>query len=411
MVVYSFSSIWLYEQCPKKYQFKKIDNIESEFKSSPDLILWTSVHAALEWLYQQINIFKIPTKEDIIRIFHEKRDDWINEAWDQLMYKWEDKSEDYLRRWEIYLWQYYDKYYPFGGIKIIWTEMKLYFSLNDSEENNENKKSFFWIIDRLDKESDWTFVINDYKTNKNLPPEDKEEYKEQLTLYALGIKQKYGKYCNKIKARLHYLHFDIVDEWEISDKNLNPIIEKYRKYIDEIEASRNLYSANPRDKSAFPIKQNNYCRYCDYQDICPLFRHLSFEDEIVNGGDLWEKSIKSIVDQYVQLSKQSSDIKKDQDLLKEILIEYAEKNDLSQLYWNTDSISVTKNINYSAKDKDAFKAYLERKNLLDKASDIPYHKINSLVKDWDISTEEIKYYLEWKDSWTLKAKKKKSEDE
>ena len=71
--------------------------------------------------------------------------------------------------------------------------MKLYFTLNGEENCDENKKSFFWIIDRLDKEDDGTFIINDYKTNKNLPPEDKEEYIEQLTLYALWIRQKYGK--------------------------------------------------------------------------------------------------------------------------------------------------------------------------------------------------------------------------
>ena len=31
----------------------------------------------------------------------------------------------------------------------------------------------------MDKEGE-TFIINDYKTNKNLPPESKEEYQEQL---------------------------------------------------------------------------------------------------------------------------------------------------------------------------------------------------------------------------------------
>ncbi len=409
MVVYSFSSVWLYEQCPKKYQYKKIDNIETEFKSSPDLILWTSVHAALEWLYQQINIFKVPNKDDIINKFHEERKKWIENAGEQLTYKWEDKAKDYLRRWDFYLNRYYDKYSPFKWIKIIWTEMKLYFTLNGEENCDENKKSFFWIIDRLDKEDDGTFIINDYKTNKNLPPEDKEEYIEQLTLYALWIRQKYGKYCNKIKARLHYLHFDIVDEWEITDENLQPIVNKYIKYIDKIEASKNLYNIN-KDNCAFPIKQNNYCKYCEYQDICPLFGHSKFEDEVVNLWELWEKTIKSMIDQYAKLSEKVSKIKKEQDLLKEILVDYADKNSLCQLYWNSDSISITKTINYSAKDKDAFKSYLKRKWLMDKASDIPYYKINLLIEAWDISNDEIKYYLEWKTSWTLRAKKWKSEN-
>jgi len=50
-------------------------------------------------------------------------------------------------------------------------------------------------------------VINDYKTNKNLPPENDHKYQEQLNLYALGVQQKYGKYFKKMKARLHFLHF------------------------------------------------------------------------------------------------------------------------------------------------------------------------------------------------------------
>ncbi|MBQ7617075.1 PD-(D/E)XK nuclease family protein [bacterium] len=39
MVVYSFSQINLYEQCPKKYQYRYLDGLEREFETSPDLIL------------------------------------------------------------------------------------------------------------------------------------------------------------------------------------------------------------------------------------------------------------------------------------------------------------------------------------------------------------------------------------
>ncbi|MBO4204133.1 PD-(D/E)XK nuclease family protein [bacterium] len=61
----------MYQQCPKKYQFQYIDKLEKEFKSSPDLILGTSVHSCLEWLYQQVNVFRIPTKEEVLNKFHE----------------------------------------------------------------------------------------------------------------------------------------------------------------------------------------------------------------------------------------------------------------------------------------------------------------------------------------------------
>jgi RecB family exonuclease len=72
---------------------------------------------------------------------------------------------------------YYDKYSPFEEISVVATEASIIFELNDQTK-------FRGFIDRLDKEGE-TFIINDYKTNKNLPPESKEEYKEQLTLYGL----------------------------------------------------------------------------------------------------------------------------------------------------------------------------------------------------------------------------------
>ena len=78
--MYSFSQIELYQQCPKKYQYKYVDKLETVFKTSPDLILGTSVHGALERLYQQVTVFKIPTSEDVLTKFHEIRTEEENKA-------------------------------------------------------------------------------------------------------------------------------------------------------------------------------------------------------------------------------------------------------------------------------------------------------------------------------------------
>jgi ATP-dependent helicase/DNAse subunit B len=70
MSVYSFSQLQLFQQCPRKYQYKYVDQIkEKEFESSPDLILGHSVHKALENLYNNINVFKIPTIEQVVSDF------------------------------------------------------------------------------------------------------------------------------------------------------------------------------------------------------------------------------------------------------------------------------------------------------------------------------------------------------
>lgn len=78
------------------------------------------------------------------------------------------------------------------------------------------------------------------------------------------------------------------------------------------------------DKKAFEPIQNEYCKYCEYISICPLRAHLKFDDEVV-GGELGEKTIKGLVDEYVMLGKQESEAKAQKEMLKDMLVEYLEK--------------------------------------------------------------------------------------
>lgn len=400
MVVYSFSQLGLYQQCPKKYQFRYLDGLEKSFETTPDLLLGTSVHSSLERFYQQLNIYKKPQKSDLIDYFDTQRSSSLQENWEKIVMKWDQTLDDYQRRGQHYLSDYYDLHTPFEDIKIVGTELLLHFTLEDWP----NAPKFRGIVDRLDK--DWEyFVINDYKTNKNLPPEQKDEYREQLTLYAQGIRQKYGKYFKNIKARLHYLHFWLVDEREITDENLDPILQKYKNLISEIETAR--FDHNMGVENAFPTNQNPYCKYCEYQMLCPLWKHLHYGAETINAGELGEQTIASLVDQYAQLSSQISQDTKQKDFLKELLVAYASEHDFEQLFWSETKLGVSKSQTFSAKDKLALQKLLSELGILDEYSDIPYYKLAALVKDKKLTPDQVSTYLDAKDSRTLRASKKK----
>ena len=400
MVVYSFSQLGLYQQCPKKYQFRYLDGLEKSFETTPDLLLGTSVHSSLERFYQQLNIYKKPQKSDLIERFDTQRSKSLQENWEKIVMKWDQTLDDYQRRGQHYLSDYYDLHTPFEDIKIVGTEILLHFTLEDWP----NAPKFRGIVDRLDK--DWeNFIINDYKTNKNLPPEQKDEYREQLTLYAQGIRQKYGKYFKNIKARLHYLHFWLVDEREITNENLDPILQKYKNLISEIETAR--FDHNMGVENAFPTNQNPYCKYCEYQMLCPLWKHLHYGAETINAGELGEQTIASLVDQYAQLSSQISQDTKQKDFLKELLVAYASEHDFEQLFWSETKLGISKSQTFSAKDKLALQKLLSEIGILDEYSDIPYYKLVALVKDKKLTPDQVSTYLDAKDSRILRASKKK----
>lgn len=403
MVVYSFSQINLYEQCPRKYQYRYLDSLERAFEATPDLILGSSVHGALEWLYQQVNVFNPPIKADLLGKFHELRKNAVAEEAEKLKYKGDQHEEDYLRRGEHYLSEYFDQHSPFETGKVVATELQLSFNLQEKDEPWGEQK-FRGIIDRLDKEGE-SFVINDYKTNKHLPPEEKDEYREQLTLYAYGVMQKYGKYLKGLKARLHYLHFELCDEWEITDEVLAPVLTKYRTAIRNIEEAR--FNYNMGIENAFPTKKNSYCKYCEYQQLCPLWKHLNFGDEVVEGDELWASTIKKLVDRYAELAREGTEITREKESLKELLVSYAEKGNFEQLFGEESKLGLKKSDMYAAKDKQELQHFLAEVGLLEEASDIPYYKLNSLVKEKKLTPEQIQTYLTRKDSRKLTPGKKK----
>lgn len=382
MSVYSFSQTNLFEQCPRKYQYKYIDKIQKEFESSPDLILGQSVHGALERLYNQINVFKIPQEDEVLKKFKVLRDNEFEKLKNEnkeIKIKWDQTLEDYLRRGNEYLKNYYGKFYPFEGVKIVSTEDNMIFSLDDN-------KQFRGIIDRLDKQWQDTFVINDYKTNKNLPTQDKERYYEQLSLYAIGISHKYAKYYKTIKARLFYLHFDIIDEREVTDEIMDKVKNKYIGIVDQIENKKFAY--NMWDKKSFECKENTLCKYCEYMSICPLRAHMKFEDEIV-GWELWEKTIKGLVDEYVSLGKSESESKAQKENIKEILIDYVNKHDVLKLFGNQSKLSISRTENISVKDREILKEILNKLWLLDEAMEIDRFKLMKLVKDWKLDESKL----------------------
>lgn len=373
MAVYSFSQIQTYLQCPLSYKFRYLDKIKPEFEENLHLILWTTVHSTLEYLYQKINNFHTPSLEELedyfLNIYKEKVQKLKEKDLDE-------QKKEFETRWLVYLEQYYNEYHPFKDIKVVWTEIQLYIDLQDNIK-------FQWFIDRLDKKGD-SFIITDYKTNKQLPEQDKDYYMEQLTLYALWVKQKYWKYLNNIYWNLEYLHFETQDFWEIKKEDIQKVSEKYKKIALEIETKKAEHWLWMED--IFEPKESSLCKFCDYKEICPLLSHFYWT---VTDADFSEETIKTMIDDYINLNEQKKDITDKMTKYKEILLGFAKRNELKKLYSPWWYVSLSKMINYSIKDKEKLKEYLKKTNQLQYFVDIDKNKIVKAIKENNMKLEDF----------------------
>jgi hypothetical protein len=172
------------------------------------------------------------------------------------------------------------------------------------------------------------------------------------------------------------LHFDLQDFWEITDENIEQVRQKYYELTKEIETKKAEYALG--DNEAFPMNETSNCKFCDYKELCPLFTHFYGK---IEDFELSEDTIKSMIDEYVKLSKQKTNIEKQMKQNKEILEKYAKRNDFKKLYGNEYTISISSLKNFKVLDKEKLKQYLEEKNLLEEVLEIDRFKLKKLIQD------------------------------
>ncbi len=407
MARYSVSQIQVYLQCPLKYRYRYIDKIPTpEFVETTDTLLWTLVHESLQNLYNNINIFKTPTKEEFIADYYSlraKKEKETAENWWEILNHHADLTiDDFKRRWEFYLSRYFDKHTPFKDLQVISTEKQISFQLDEWI-------NFLGFIDRLDKIWD-TFIINDYKTNKNLPTEEKDQYIEQLTLYWLWIQQKYAKYFKNLKAKLYFLHFDIEDERDITSEKLNEIRNKYVNIIREIEQNKVQYAM--WSKKTFETNQSPLCAWCDFQSICPLFTAVNSDEDVE--WELSDKSITALVDEFVEISDKISELEKQKEWIKSIFQKYVMKKDSNDeksdyiLSWSEYNVKVTKSFKMNVIDKEKFLQKIEDLWLFEEYADISWQNVNNLFfKSWKVKLSDFMWAVEQDVAFSIRKQGKK----
>jgi len=155
-MIYSHSRIETFKQCPLKFKYRYLDKIIPEVETI-ESFLGSRVHEALEWLYKQVKMEKLPDLKELLDIF---KKNWEKNFNVNIKFIKEFEDKDYFNTGTKFLTNYYERYKPFKENTIA-TEKQIFINLDKDE-----KYQMQGFIDRLVyDETKKTYEIHDYKTS------------------------------------------------------------------------------------------------------------------------------------------------------------------------------------------------------------------------------------------------------
>lgn len=413
MAKYSHSQIQTYLSCPLKFCYEKIEKIKPDIPNeSLTLVLGTATHKALEELYKKVSDYQNPDKKWVLGIYEEvwnKEIEEINTKNEREMFD-KDTLQAFYGRGIEYINYYYDTYKPFTQSGVVMkTESNVFCELEEGIK-------FSGKIDRIDIDND-TITIVDYKTNKSLPKDWKEDtIKNQITLYGIGIKKDYGSKIKKIIWRVEYLHLKKVFEWEITEEEMERVKNEYLEVAKEIEQKKSKYEIG--NKEVFEPKAHIFCDSCVFKQLCPLYSHQYAKSEEVSMWELGDTTIRRLIEQYKEAYEKEKLYEDRKKIYAEMLLDYAKQNNYRRLYGEETKLSITRKIDYGIdkQKKEELKELLKDMGVLEEMLDIDRFALARKIKAGELAVEdlqemvwekEIRYFSkpaklkenEWEELW------------
>jgi RecB family exonuclease len=375
-----------------KWKYDKIDGLGKTTKeSSLSLILGTAVHSALEFVYKQRTNLKTPHIDQMLQRYEAVFKKECKETTTEFL---DEEIATFRERGQTYLSWYWSVYYPFDQAITMAVEQSFSIKLNE-------QISFSGYIDRIDVDGDRLILI-DYKTSKQLEPDDADTHRQQLTLYALGMQQKYGSKFTTIEACLIYVHLQKEVRRTVTVEDLNNVTTRYLENAQRIDAAKERYTREPNNPDIFPAIVGKHCDYCPFQMICPQRKHHYMDDEMIT-SELGEKTIKSLIDQYGVLSKQLSALEKEKKTIAQIIVEYATHNHLEKVYGNERQTSLQSRTYWSvvAEFEKSLRTYAKHHDLVEELIKTDTNALAKLINEQKIDLTEIEGWISSKESTRL----------
>lgn len=386
---FSFSRVNSFENCRLQYKYKYIDKVKSEVETI-EAFLGNQVHETLKEFYDLVKNRVIKPKGWLISKYEEL---WKKNYHEGIkIVRNEYSPEDYYEKGKQCLLDYYEEFKNFDQTKVVKTEEPIYFRL----QHEEKEYPFFGILDRLDwNDKEKIFEIHDYKTSSTLMTQEEAEKDLQLPLYQLALQSKWPE-AEKAKLVWHYLLFNKHVQAYKTPEQLEHIQKEMIEKIKQIESCQE-----------FPPHKSALCDWCDYQDICPLWKHpkkmvaLDVNEYKNDPGVKLVKEYSRLEEEKNRLNKMIKDIEKEQEKISQAALDFAQRENSWVIDGPEHQLVVTRKeelcapTRREAKDKwEGLRQLLLKENRYVDVSTVNHRMLNRMLKRWPQEMiEKVKKHL------------------
>lgn len=259
---FSFTQLAAFRKCPLQYKFAHIYRIpvlgsyQKSFGQSMHLVFQRVLELHRERVRSvQGDLFSAPVAMPAVsgpglRVSLEEALRMLDEAWIDEWYETRERHDEYYQKGRaaiVAFCQAYAKEVP----DVV--EIEKDFTLIFGQHSLKGK------IDRVDRLSDGSMMVLDYKTGSAKDVLEAED-KEQLYLYQIALEER-GLTVSKL-AYVYVMEWKSIEIDPLRDKARVAFLEKIEQRMDDV--LRSDYKPTP-DKMT--------CKYCDFKNICE-FRKL-----------------------------------------------------------------------------------------------------------------------------------------
>ncbi len=344
----SYSSISTYETCPAKFKFQYEDRLPSA--PSPALSFGDSLHRALHLFHNR----PVPVAPSLHELEEMLASVWVREG-----FRDESEERTYRDHGREVLRQYHRENAA---------DYRIPAALEHRFTIEVEGVALSGVIDRMDRMPGGGYEIVDYKTNRRLPPQQRIDQDLQLSIYHLAAREVWG--IQPERLTLYYL----LPGQRMTTVRTPADIDDLRRRIGTV--------AERIGAGRFEPRQNPLCDWCDYQRLCPLFRH---REDKMNGDPA--PRMTQIVDEWIALKRRGRDVYRRIDELAALINAFAEEHGYRRLFGSDGAAVDRRPQHVTAPDDARIRAILEPFGLWERVLSVDPRKLNDLIESRTLSPD------------------------